>query len=130
MPRSKRRCRLCWLLAKKTSLTLILLVSLALGVGSLLAHRAIPSRTFAEAPVAPPALQSPAARSASKEQAIEVKGRVLGPDGKPFAGARVFLVSDAVAKKADTPAPVTTDKDGQFRFVVKSTDFDPQGKAT
>jgi RNA polymerase sigma factor (sigma-70 family) len=116
------------LLAKKASIAVILLASLTLGVGSLLAYRAVPSRTFAKAPAAPPP-QSPPARSASKDQAIEIKGRVLDPEGKPFAGAHLFLLANGNRKNADDPPRATADKDGHFRFRARSAGFGPQGKA-
>jgi RNA polymerase sigma factor (sigma-70 family) len=120
------------LLAKKASVAVVLLVSLALGVGGLLAHRAIPSRTLVEGPSAPMAApQAPprSTRSAGKDTAIEIKGRVLGPDGKAFAGARLFLLSDMARKKADAAVRAVTDTDGRFRFPAKPADFDAKGKA-
>ncbi len=116
------------LLAKKASIAFVLLASLMLSMGSLLVYRAAPSRTFAEAPTAP-SPQSPPAPSASKDQAVEIKGRVLNPDGKPFAGASLFLMSHGNRKKANVPACATTDKNGHFCFRVRPTDFGPQGKA-
>ncbi len=117
------------LLAKKASIAVVLLVSLMLSMGSLLAYRAAPSRTFAEAPAAPPP-QSPPARSASKDQAIEIKGRVLDPDGKPLAGARLFLLTEAKKPKGDGVVRATTDKEGRFSFQAKPPDFNAEGKAT
>jgi RNA polymerase sigma factor (sigma-70 family) len=61
---------------KKASIALALLVSLTLGIGGLLAHRAVEDRTHAEAPAAPPPQSAPA-RSASKDEAIAIKGRVM-----------------------------------------------------
>jgi RNA polymerase sigma factor (sigma-70 family) len=118
------------LLVKKAGVAVILLVSLTLGIGGLLAHRVIQDRTLAEAPAAPLTPQSPPARSVSMDQAIELRGRVLDPDGKPFAGARLFLLSAAHPKKADKPVRATTDKDGRFRFQAQPSDFDAEGKAT
>jgi RNA polymerase sigma factor (sigma-70 family) len=115
------------LVTKKASIAAILLVSLLVGVGSLLAYRAAPSRTFAEAPAAPPS-QSPPVRSTSKDQDFEIKGRVLGPDDKPFAGARVFLLPNGNAKKVDASAGTRTDEEGRFRFTARSADLGPQGK--
>jgi protocatechuate 3,4-dioxygenase beta subunit len=117
------------LLTKKTTLVFVLLVSLTLGIGGLLAQRAISSRTLAEAP-ATPAPQSLPARSASKDEALSIKGRVLDPGGKPLAGARLLLRSEAAAKKAGVSVRATTDKDGLFQFQVPAADFGPQGKTT
>jgi hypothetical protein len=120
------------LLAKKASIAVVLLLSLALGIGGLLAHRAVQGHTFAEVPATPKAAPTaPAphpARSASKEQAIEIKGRVLGPDGKPFAGARVFLLPQGNPKKPNKPGLAATDKEGRFRLTAHPSEFGPQGK--
>ncbi len=119
------------LLGKKASVAVVLLVSLTLGIGSLLAQRAIQSRTFAEAPTAPPV---PATHShsalAENDKSIEIKGRVLDPDGKPLVGAHLLLAAEGTAKKGNILARTTTDKDGLFRFTAQATDFGPQGKAT
>jgi RNA polymerase sigma factor (sigma-70 family) len=117
------------LAAKKVSIALVLLVPLALSVGFLLASRGVSSRTLAEAP-ASPAPQSPPAHSASKAETVEIKGRVLDPDGEPFAGARLFLLPNATRKKAKTVVQALTDKEGRFRFSAKPANFDSKGKAT
>src|SRR5262249_26288177 len=59
----------------------------------------------------------------------ELKGRVFGPNRKPFPGARLFLLSDATRKKAAASLRATTDQDGHFRFTALPADFGPQGKA-
>jgi RNA polymerase sigma factor (sigma-70 family) len=116
------------LLMKKATITIVLLASLALGLGSLLGHRAVQDRTFAKAPAAPPATEPPSrpVRSASKEPAIEIKGRVLDTEGKPLAGARVFLLPKQHPTKPDRPVRATTDQQGRFRFPVRAADFGPQ----
>jgi RNA polymerase sigma factor (sigma-70 family) len=110
------------LLTKKASLAVVVLASLILSVGGLLAHRAIHGPSFAEAPTAPPALQSQSARSVNKERAIEIKGRVFDPDGKPFAGATVYFVPNAARKRADLKVRTPTDKNGRFRLTVAAAD--------
>ncbi len=104
------------LLSKKASIVLVLLASLMLGMGGLLAHRAAQDRTFAEAPAAP-SPQSPPARSANKEQAIDLQGRVLDPDGKPVAGARLLLSSWS-EDKDDPKVSATARDDGRFHLSV------------
>jgi RNA polymerase sigma factor (sigma-70 family) len=59
-------------------------------------------------------------RQAAKEtgkpkDGVEISGRVLGPDGKPVVGARLF-VYDRAGKSA-APQPLT-DGGGRFRFAV------------
>jgi RNA polymerase sigma factor (sigma-70 family) len=116
----------CSLLAKKASVAVVLLMSLALGVGGLLAHRAVHSRTLAEAPAAPKAAPPPQplpARSASKDQAIEITGRVFGSDGKVLQGAHVYLWTKAIKKKDDLTIKATTGADGRFHFAVSKADL-------
>ena len=55
---------------------------------------------------------------------LDFGGRVLGPDGKPFAGARLHL---AYFRKDRTPQArvrATSDAQGRFRFVVAKREFD------
>jgi protocatechuate 3,4-dioxygenase beta subunit len=56
-----------------------------------------------------------------------VSGRVLGPDGKPFAGARLFVVTRG-AKKNDLTVQATTGEDGRFSVSVPRSDFERQAK--
>jgi len=123
------------LLVKKASIALVLLVPLTLGLGGLLAHRTVQDRTCAETPAAPKALPGeptppPPAHSASKEQVLLIKGRVLDPGGKPVAGARLLMRSTDAVQEAGTSVRATTDKDGLFRFKATAADFGPQGKTT
>src|SRR5579875_2285407 len=57
---SLARCGVGSLLTKKTSIAVVLLLSMIVGIGGLLAHRAVPSGTRAEAPAAPPPQSPPA----------------------------------------------------------------------
>jgi protocatechuate 3,4-dioxygenase beta subunit len=50
-------------------------------------------------------------------------GRVLDPDGKPVAGARLFVLYYTPIA-LPVPARGTSDKDGRFRFTVAKADFD------
>ena len=102
------------LLMKKSSAALVLLATLMLCAGGLLAHRTPSNRSCAEPP--------PPARSTHKDTAGEINGRVLGPDGKPVAGACLFLRANSIRKK------MQTNKDGRFRFPVRPADFGAQGK--
>src|SRR5262245_41559636 len=61
------------------------------------------------APADPP--KPPAARPA--EETVTVAGRVLGPDGKPAASARLFVLDGGGRKPAPQPA---AGPDGRFRF--------------
>jgi RNA polymerase sigma factor (sigma-70 family) len=64
----------------------------------------------------PPAAKPPADQE--KGDRIEVSGRVLDADGKPVAGAKLFLCDRAGKSVATQPA---TDGDGRFRFAFVAT---------
>jgi RNA polymerase sigma factor (sigma-70 family) len=86
---------------------------------------------LASAPAAPDEKREPNAKPQAKknETAKEDKdiltygGRVLDPNGKPVAGAKLYLL---YYTPKDVPVPVraTSDKEGRFRFTVAKTEFD------
>ena len=61
------------------------------------------------------------------EGTIEVSGRVVDPDGRPVAGAKVFYARNALAFGRDPPppppTPTTTDAEGRFRFRVSRSGY-------
>jgi RNA polymerase sigma factor (sigma-70 family) len=65
-----------------------------------------------------------APKPAAKEEVgdVMVSGRVLGPDGKPFAGAQLFVINWA-AKRKDQKVLATTGDDGRFRFRLPAADL-------
>jgi RNA polymerase sigma factor (sigma-70 family) len=119
-----------------TGFLLALTVALT-GVGLL-------TRLAAQAePPAPPPQPSPAAggglgrgataRPNDQEKEVVVSGRVLGPDGKPVAGARLYLdfdrkdmddleaylMTEGRPKEPALPVRATSDTDGRFRFAFR-----------
>jgi RNA polymerase sigma factor (sigma-70 family) len=76
-----------------------------------------PSRPAAPAPGVPDK------KEGDPKETVEVSGRVLGPDGKPFAGARLVLWTGAVKKHEDLSTKATTGADGRFRFAVARADL-------
>lgn len=112
------------LVAKMVSIAVVLLASLMLGLGGLLAHRAVHSPTRAEAPAAPPAPTPPPVHSASKDQAIDIKGHVLNPDGQPLAGAKVYLSTYNSMDKSDPKIPAEADAEGRFVFTASRAEVD------
>jgi RNA polymerase sigma factor (sigma-70 family) len=48
-------------------------------------------------------------------ESLTIRGRVLGPDGKPFAGAKLYL-HDPNPGKAAPAVRATSGKDGRFQF--------------
>jgi RNA polymerase sigma factor (sigma-70 family) len=126
---SLAQCGVGSLLTKKASIAVVLLLSLLLGIGGLLAHRAVPSGTRTEAPAAPPP-QSLTAHNASNDKTIKIKGRVLDPDGKPLTGAHLFLLANATQERPDVIVRSRTDKEGSFHFTAKPEILNPKGKTT
>src|SRR5262249_13853094 len=54
---------------------------------------------------------------------ISYAGRVLDPEGKPLAGAKVHLLY-YTPKALPVPARATSDAEGRFQFRVARADFD------
>ncbi len=80
------------------------------------------------APARPAGQAPPAAPAAQQGQAFIYHGRVLGPDGKPFEGARVTITAGPQPKGAPD-VRARSGPDGRFRFEVARTElpanFDP-----
>src|SRR5262249_61318419 len=62
---------------------------------------------------------------------VEVSGRVLGPAGRPFAGARLYVgyarrrnEPEAVAHRPAYPLRATSGPDGRFRFTFARSELD------
>jgi RNA polymerase sigma factor (sigma-70 family) len=100
---------------------LVLLVGLlAAGAGLL----------FASLPAPPPVAKDTPAAKKDVSNAAEVRGRVVGPDGNPVKGAKVYQV---VWRRIDhqqgiAPAPkllAQTDSDGRFQASRPATGDDP-----
>jgi RNA polymerase sigma factor (sigma-70 family) len=70
----------------------------------------------------PPAASAkpPAAKEADNKEAVAYSGRVLDPDGKPLAGAKLHLAKPWYQMKRPAPSPLyaTTGEDGRFSFTV------------
>ncbi len=76
--------------------------------------------TSVEEPRSVKTITQPEARPVAS---IEVRGRVIGPDGKPFAGARIYAYRPSPRGDdhfaAGPPAPdAVSDADGHFRFML------------
>ena len=72
------------------------------------------------------------------EHTVAVRGRVLDPDGKPFAGAKIYAYPPHSGRNSDplfAPGPprpdATSDADGCFQFAMPDPGFDTlQARAT
>ena len=62
-------------------------------------------------------------RTDEKAERFEYAGLVLGPDGKPIAGAQVHLAYFRYLGKSALHHRATTGTDGRFRFAVTKKDF-------
>jgi hypothetical protein len=128
--------RAMFLTKAKLASAVLLVVGLVAGAGAL-ARQALEAR---ERPVGsqPSAASSPkpepaAAKEAPKPQAADAKdplaygGRVLGPDGRPVAGAKLYLIPAHAYAWRPSPSPeaacATTGPDGRFAFAVPVTKY-------
>ncbi len=62
--------------------------------------------------------KNPQARS------ITARGRVLDPNGKPFQGAGLYLITYVSTNPADRTIRATSGADGRFQFHVSTAEFD------
>jgi RNA polymerase sigma factor (sigma-70 family) len=122
--------RTMWTTKVKTATAVLLLLGL-LTAGALAAREtgspaaALPAEDEKAPPAAKADDKKPPADAA--EDKVEVKGRVLGPDGKAIRGAEVLLIpapwTDAGAK-ARRSVRATSDADGRFRFSASRSEFE------
>jgi RNA polymerase sigma factor (sigma-70 family) len=109
------------------ALTLIGTIGLSLGLGraSLTDAKAQPDEKTVQAlPQAQPKSNAPSDAKAPRQQEITVRGRVLDPDGKPVAGAKLYYRGDAGPKKPEYPVRATSGDDGRFAFTIPKAELD------
>jgi RNA polymerase sigma factor (sigma-70 family) len=115
---------------KTGTLPLVFLAVLVLGAGMSAYLRAQATLPEADTPAAKAPGQGPPAANSEEKPAratIEVTGLVTGPDGKPFAGAKLFVLTPGAQKK-DRIVKATTGADGRFRIEVSRADVDRGAK--
>jgi beta-lactamase regulating signal transducer with metallopeptidase domain len=91
------------------------------------------SLMMAEAPPADAVPKNPG--NATGNKAIILRGIVLGPDGKPFAGARLLWLRTRGPHARDYQnfewnCAATSDGAGKFQLNLSRSDFNPQSRAT
>jgi RNA polymerase sigma factor (sigma-70 family) len=115
----------------KFATAVLLAVAVIAGAGALAHQAPAAGQPPAEGPKSEAGPQGPKHASsrppATDEEAdcIEVSGRVVYPDGKPFAGARVFFARSTLAFRELPPTPptCTSDDQGRFRLRVSRTGY-------
>jgi len=110
--------------------TALILTLCALGTG--LGVLARPAPVDKEAPPAqatgPKAVVAPQPAKEQTEGTAEYRGRVLGPDDRPVAGAKLHMTLAWVYRHPSSPSPAyaTTGPDGRFAFTVPKARFGNQ----
>jgi RNA polymerase sigma factor (sigma-70 family) len=108
---------------KTTALLVLTAGAVALGLGTALhVYAGASPATAPEPPAAAGAPKAPPPAPRAEGEAVEAGGQVLGPDGKPFAGARLFVVTRGTKGDDRTPR-ATTGADGRFRVLIAAADL-------
>jgi RNA polymerase sigma factor (sigma-70 family) len=112
-------------LSKTKIATAFVLAAALLAGAALLAQQALPP---ANADKPPAVAAKPGAADAGRkaDESFVYRGRVLGPDGKPFVEAKVYLVLPTESARAPS-VRATTGPDGRFEFTAARADFVPAG---
>jgi RNA polymerase sigma factor (sigma-70 family) len=97
----------------KTATALLLAACLVAGAAALLQRV-----TAADEPAKPPAAEAKA-QAADDQDNLAYGGRVLGPDDRPVAGAKLYLTPAT----GQPPEDATTGPDGRFAFSVPNAKF-------
>src|SRR5262249_3192092 len=112
------------MLPNKVKLATVLLVALcALGTGLGVLARPAPEPAAPARDAQRPAT-TPQTPAKPEDKTIEVKGRVLGPDGRPVAGAKVYVSSYTEQDRREPDVRATTGPDGRFRFSTRQSAVD------
>jgi RNA polymerase sigma factor (sigma-70 family) len=110
----ERGLRTMFLTKMKTATVLVLAVSLFMGATAMM------QRESATAQAAPPPAAGPKPLAAperdDKGKTIEVRGRVVDPEGKPFSGAKVYLVEHYHLPEKPQHVETSSGADGAFRL--------------
>jgi RNA polymerase sigma factor (sigma-70 family) len=110
---------------KLTALVLVAVGALVAGAGTLLRREAA-----ARPPDTPPAEVAKPPRPAA-DAPVVVRGRVLDPDGKPIAGARLYwprlrTQQSRGDEDVDFPQRGVSDAEGRFRLELPRSDIHPE----
>jgi RNA polymerase sigma factor (sigma-70 family) len=106
----------------KARIATAVLLAVSLAAAGVLTHQTVAARQAAAPPAGPAQPAPPPAAPREDAQETTVSGRVLGPDGQPFEGARLYLGSNGRKSGADR-VRATTGADGRFRFGAVRADL-------
>jgi RNA polymerase sigma factor (sigma-70 family) len=108
--------------SKLKVITAVLLAVALVAAAGALACQALAGREQPRGQLPPAGGQTPTPAAAEppddKAGGVEVSGRVVGPDGKSVAGAKLFIWDRSGRSPAPQPA---TDAEGRFRFALPGT---------
>ena len=121
-------------LSKVKAATVLLLAAGLVAGAAVLAQRLTAADEAAKPPAAtsaqPPAAEAklPAADDKQDKDAIAFGGRVLGPDGRPVAGAKLYLTLwwGYGFEPFTSPESATTGPDGRFAFTAPKAKYQDQ----
>jgi hypothetical protein len=115
--------------SRRFTVVILALGLLAAGAG-LAAHQALEAKGPQETAAKPRAVAKPqeAAKADNDKETVAYSGRVLSPDGRPVADAKLYLTLPWFTFKRPSPSPVygTTGPDGRFQFTVPKAKFGDQ----
>ncbi|HEY7154143.1 MAG TPA: sigma-70 family RNA polymerase sigma factor, partial [Gemmataceae bacterium] len=121
----------------KLTAALVLAASVLTGAGLWVYHSpatpvAVPPQSAAKENAEKPKPRTP---SEEKKPTVEISGRVLNPEGKPFAGAKIYynlFVLDRMTRngRARHNAQAISAADGRFRFHIPQSDLDKMEQDT
>jgi RNA polymerase sigma factor (sigma-70 family) len=112
-------------LTSKLKWVLAVLVAMSLAAGGILTHQALAIGSPATQPVSlpvPPPQPQPEVAIEEKGGTISVTGRVLDPDGKPFEGAKIYLIGSGDRPKKHRVRAVSG-PEGRFHFTFPKTEY-------
>lgn len=110
----------------KVKWALAVLLAVSVAAGGVLTQQTLATRSSATQPAAPPAAppakRQPQAVIEEKGETVTVSGRVLDPEGKPFAGAKIYLIGSGDRPRKHRVRAVSG-LDGRFHFTFSKTEY-------
>ncbi len=125
-----RKCMRSTALGRLTAIAAVSVTLVALGGFTWSAGAARPDEPRAgrrPMPAGPSMSSTPkkpaAGRDADAPETVTFRGRVVDPEGRPFAGATLHLAGEGLPPSAFRTVRATSGPDGRFRFEVSGREF-------